>query len=151
MTTREWVLKRNCSISPRQLAMAYAALCAVSLVVAIFFTARGAWFVLGFAILEMAAVGLAFLQFARHATDREHIALIDDCLLVELIEAEQARQFRLDPRWTRVESPGAPNELIALEARGMRVEVGRFLTEWRRREFAQELRQELRYALMSGS
>jgi uncharacterized membrane protein len=33
----------------------------------------------------------------------------------------------------------------------LRVEVGRFLTEWKRREFAQELRQELRCALASGS
>jgi uncharacterized membrane protein len=150
MAKREWILKRNCSISPRQLAMVYTALCSVSLIIAIFFTVRGAWLVLGFAILEMSAVGLAFFQYARHATDREHIALIDDCLLVELIQRERARQFRLDPRWTRVELPDAPHELITLEAKGMRVEVGRFLTVWKRREFAQELRRELQYALMSG-
>ncbi|MES2537781.1 MAG: DUF2244 domain-containing protein [Pseudomonadota bacterium] len=146
MARREWVLKRNCSISPRQLAMAYAALCSISLAVALVFTLRGAWFILGFAFLEMAAVGLAFLQYGRHATDREHIALIDDYLLVELIQAEQSRQFRLDPRHTRVELPEVRGALIELKAGGMRVEVGRFLTEWKRREFAQELRQQLRAA-----
>jgi uncharacterized membrane protein len=151
MARREWVLKRNCSISPRQLATVYAALCSVSLGIATFFTVRGAWYVLGFAILEMSALGLAFLHYARHATDREHIALIDDCLLVELIQAEHARQFWLDPRRARVEPPGAQHELIGLEANGLRVEVGRFLTEWKRREFAQELRQELRCALASDS
>jgi uncharacterized membrane protein len=147
MTKREWVLKRNCSISPRQLAIAYAALCSGSLVVATFFTVRGAWYVLGFALLELAAVGLAFLQYGRHAADREHIALIDDYLLVELIEAEKARQFRLDPRWTRVEMPDAGHRLIGLEARGTRIEVGRFVAEWKRREFARELSKELRGAL----
>jgi uncharacterized membrane protein len=147
MAKREWVLKRNCSISPRQLAMVYAALCSVSLTVAAFFTMHGAWYILGFAILEMMALGLAFLNFGRHATDREHIALIDDCLLVELIQAEQLRQFRLDPRWTRVEPPEMHSGLIGLEAKGTRVEVGRFLTEWKRREFAQELQ----CALASGN
>ena len=75
----------------------------------------------------------------------------DSLDLVELIQAEHARQFWLDPRRARVEPPGAQHELIGLEANGLRVEVGRFLTEWKRREFAQELRQELRCALASGS
>lgn len=147
----EWVLKRNCSISPRQLVVVYLTLCAFSLLVAAFFTLHGAWYVLGFAILEMLALGLAFFQFARHATDREHIALIDNYLLIELIQAEHSRQFRLDPRWTRVEPPDAQHELITLEARGMRVEVGRFLMDRKRREFARELKQELQRAVMSGS
>jgi uncharacterized membrane protein len=146
MVKREWVLSRNCSMSPRQLMLAYAVLCAASFTVATFFTLHGAWYILGFAILEMSAVGAAFFFYARHATDREHIALIDDWLVVELIQKEQVKQFRLDPRWTRVEPPEARGGLIGLEAKGMRVEVGRFLTEWKRREFAGELRR----ALASG-
>lgn len=76
----------------------------------------------------MSAVGATFFLYARHASDREHIALIDGCLLVELIQKEQVRQFRLDPRWTRVESPVPVyrDELIGLEVSGMRVEVGGF-------------------------
>lgn len=146
MAKREWVLSRNCSMSPRQLALAYTALCAASFTVATFFTLRGAWYVLCYAILEMSAVGAAFFMYARHAADREHIALVDDSLVVELIEKERVREFRLDPRYTRVESPGSRGELIALEASGTRVEVGRFLTEWKRREFARELKR----ALASG-
>jgi uncharacterized membrane protein len=146
MAEREWVLRRNCSISPRQLALVYAALCTLSFTVAGYFTLRGAWYILVFAILEMSAVGAAFYLYARHAVDREHIALSDGCLLVELIRKERVKQFRLDPRWTRVESPVSRDELIGLEADGMRVEVGRFLTEWKRREFAQELKR----ALASG-
>lgn len=146
MARQEWVLSRNCSITPRQLALVYAALCGTSFSVAAYFTLHGAWYILGFAILEMTAVGVAFFLYARHAADREHIALIDDYLLVELIQKERVRQFRFDPRWTRVESPVSRNELIGLEANGMRVEVGRFLTEYKRREFARELKR----ALASG-
>lgn len=146
MAKRDWVLKRNCSISPRQLAMAFAVLCMLSLTVAIFFTLHGAWYVLWFSVVELSAVGWAFFRVARHATDREHIALIDECLVVELIQMEQTRQFKLDKRRIRVELPVSRGALIGLEANGTRVEVGRFLTEWRRREFAQELR----CALASG-
>lgn len=146
---REWVLKRNCSISPRQLTMVYAALFAASMLVALFFAVQGAWYVLAFAILEMSGVALAFLLYARHATDREHIALVDDYLLVELIEAEQAQRFKLDPRRTRVELPERSG-LIGLETNGLRVEIGRFLTEYKRREFALQLRSELQSAPVSG-
>lgn len=147
---QEWVLKRNCSISPNQLAMVYAALCSASLLVAVFFAIRGAWYVLGFAILEMSAVAWAFLAYARHATDRERIALNGDCLLVELTEAERTRQFRLDRCRTRVEPPESRQGLIGLRDREERIEVGRFLTEWKRREFARELQHELQSALASG-
>jgi uncharacterized membrane protein len=143
MASREWVLKRNCSMTPRQLALAYSALCLMSLLVAIFFTLHGAWYILGFALIELSAVGGAFLLFARHATDREHIALMDNCLLVELIQVERVRQVRLEPRFTRVDPPESPGGLIGLEANGTRVEVGRFLTEWKRRELARDLRSAL--------
>lgn len=140
MASREWVLKRNCSLAPRQLALAYSALCAVSFLVAVGCLLRGAWYVLAFAILEMSAVGLAFFLYARHAADRERIALNEDCLLVELIEVERVSQFRLDLRCIRIEPPRTCSALVRLEANGVRVEVGRFLTEWRRRELARELR-----------
>lgn len=143
MASREWILRRNCSISPRQLAAVYAALCATSLLIATMFTMRGAWYILGFAMLEMLAVGIAFFLYARHANDRERIELADDCLLVELIQVERIQQFRLDPRSTRVASPESRNALISLEAQDGKVEVGRFLTEWKRRQFARELRSAL--------
>jgi uncharacterized membrane protein len=144
MITREWMLKRNCSLSPRQLGTVYFAVCATSLLVAIFFAASGAWYVLWFALLEQFGVGIAFLLYARHATDREHIALEENCLLVEVIQVEHVRQFRLDPRQTRVEPPvSGSSGLVRLEANGTKVEIGRFLTEWKRRELALELKGEL--------
>lgn len=146
MSRREWVLKRNCSISPRQLGMVFAALCFASLSVAVLFTVRGAWYVLAFAILELAAVGAAFLQYGRHATDRERIALADDCLLIERIEAQRVRRYRLDRCRARIEMPAADRDLVGLVAGQTRIEVGRYVTEWERREFARELRGELRDA-----
>ena len=143
MATREWVLKKNCSISPRQLAKAYLALCGASFMVASYFTWHGAWLIMVFAVLEMAAVAAAFLYFGRHATDRECIALNEAELVVELVQAEKVSQFRLDPCRTRVALPVLRHGLIGLEGSAGRIEVGRFLTERKRREFARELNQEL--------
>ena len=143
MATREWILKKNCSITPRQLAQAYLALCAASFLVAMYFVIHGAWLVMVFAMLEMTAVAAAFIYFGRHATDRECISLSDTGLVVELVHAEQSLSFCMDPRRTRVAIPAPRNRLIGLEANGDRVEVGRYLTERKRQEFAQELNREL--------
>jgi uncharacterized membrane protein len=144
MEKHEWLLKRNCSLAPRQLAFAYALLCLLSLAVSLPFALHGAWIVLAFTFLELLLAAAAFLHYARHATDREHIALIDGCLLVERIEAGETRQTRLDRYWTRVIAPRDDRDLINLEARGIKVEVGRFVTEAARRQFVLELRRELR-------
>ena len=146
---REWLSKRNCSISPSHLLAAYAGLCGISLAVALFFLWHGAWYVMCFALLELVAVGAAFFLNGRHATDSERIALGHDFLLVELIRAEQAFCIQFDPRRTVVKAPVAYHCLISLEERGLevhglgkhrtRVEVGRFLPSPRRQQFAREL------------
>jgi len=108
------------------------------------------WIVLAFSLLELACVGLALLLYARHALDRERIALSSDCLLVECVQAEVHSQALLDPLWTRVltgtdAAAGRPRRnLITLESRGVRVEVGRFVNEAQRRQVARELRMALR-------
>jgi uncharacterized membrane protein len=136
---REWIIKRNCSITPKQLLMVYAVLCSVSLSIAIFFTLRGAWYVLGFAVLEMAAVGIAFLHFGRHATDGEHLELTDRHLVVKLTQSGKERCFYLEPHSIRIDLPRSRDGLIRLEDGSARVEIGRFLNYSKRREFAAEL------------
>ena len=148
----ECTLQRNCSMTPRQVARAYAVLCSLSLAVALAFLLHGVWIVLAFSLLELGCVGLALVLYARHALDRERIALSSDCLLIECVQADIHSQARLDPLWTRVltadaaaGTPGATRRaLITLESRGVRVEVGRFVNEAQRRQVARELRLALR-------
>ena len=148
--THEWLLKRNCSMSPRQVAKAYGMLCAVVLVIGCAFALQGVWFVFLFALVEIGAVVLALLHYARHATDREHIALSDNCLLIERIEAGRVQAIRLDPCWTRIMVPCRRRSLIGLESRGVTVEVGCFVSEEARLKVAQELRRELRTTSFLG-
>jgi uncharacterized membrane protein len=143
--TREWTLRRNCSLSPRQVARAYAVLCLGSLAVAVGFLFRGIWLVLAFSLLELTLVGLAMLVYARHATDHERIALSESGLLVTRVLADRRELTRLDPLWTRVLVPDERRRtLIQLESRGVKVEIGRFVDASRRRQVARELRQALR-------
>jgi uncharacterized membrane protein len=140
----EWLLKRNCSLAPRQVAIAYGVMCLFAFAVAAVFAWYGVWIILAFAALEMAAVGLALLGYARHALDHEHIALSEGCLLVEQVQAGELKLIRLDPCWTRIALPDRKHTLIRLESRGVKVEIGRFVSEGTRQQVAQELRHELR-------
>lgn len=144
--THEWFLKRNCSMTPRQLAVAYLLLCMGSFGIALVFLLAGLWIVLAFALVEMAAVGAALLHYARHALDCEHIALTERCLLVEQVRGRQVQQLRFDPHWVRVVPPATRRALIEIESRGTRVEIGAYLTEARRQQLVCELRRELRGA-----
>jgi uncharacterized membrane protein len=143
MDTHEWLLKKNCSLSPRQFMLSYAVLCVFSLLVAALSAWHGAWLVLFFAVGEMLGVALAFLHHARHATDHEHIALAEGCLLIEQVEAGRTRQIRLDPCWTHISTPRHPQDLIRLHGRGIQVEVGRYVTAPKRSQLARELQQSL--------
>lgn len=140
-----WVLKRNCSLTPRQSGAAYALLCAASFSIAFVFLLQGIWMVLAFTLVEMLAVGLALLHYARHALDVERIALLDGWLVVERIDAGRREEIRLDPVRLRVSGP-APRvqKLIRLESRDVRVEIGSYVSEPVRVQVAQELQRALR-------
>lgn len=131
-------------MSPRQVAHAYGLLCVFVLAIGFGFALIGIWFALAFAVIEIGAVALALLHYARHATDQEHIALSEGCLLIERIEAGQLQQVRLDPCWTKIAVPSRRRSLIQLESRGVKVEVGGFVSEEARQKVAQELKRELR-------
>ena len=140
-----WILKRNCSLTPRQSAGVYALLCTGSIGIALVFLLQGIWIVLAFSVVEMAAVGWALLHYARHALDVERIALTERTLLVERIDAGRRSQFQLDPVRTRVGPPlPRTRKLILLESPGTSVEIGSYVSEPIRQQVAQELARAMR-------
>ena len=141
-----WFLKRNCSVTPAQLGWLYASLCVVSLAIALVFWCLGARLILPFASLELAAVGLAFLAYARHAADGEHISLQGRRLVVELENAGRLERAEFNREWVRVEPGADDRSLIEVSGQGRRVAVGRFLRPELRPVLAQEIRRALREA-----
>ena len=79
----QWVMKRNCSITPRDMMIVYLSLCAVSLAIAGGFWWVGAPTVMAFAGLELVLLGVALAVYARHATDCETITLAGRELAIE--------------------------------------------------------------------
>ena len=134
------MLKRNCALSPRQLAICFAALATVSLGIASGFAARGAWPVIPFACVEVAALTVAFLVYGRHAADFERIVLERDRLVVESASGTRMHRAELSAAWLRVEYDGSRRALIRLVAGREALSVGRFVPDECRARLAQELR-----------
>lgn len=139
-----WFLKRNCSITPSQLGWLYASLCAVSLGIGTAFWMQGAHLVLPLAWLELLAVGIAFLLYARHATDGERIALQEGRLIVELETAGTVERAEFLPHQVRVEPKDSDRSLIEVSDRGRSVQVGRYVRPELRAALAREIRMALR-------
>ncbi len=139
-----WLLKRNCSAGPRQLALVFGSLVAVSFLFGLGFAAFGLWMVLPFVGVELLAVGAAFLCYSRHAADFERIAVTPHKVLVEQVEGAQRRQWEFDPRLSHVQIDSSGREWgkrvhVYLLAPGIKLELGRHLLDARRSQLGQEL------------
>lgn len=141
-----WFLRRNCSVTPAQLGWLYASLCVVTLAIGTLFWLQGAKLILPFAWLELAAVGVAFWAYARHAADREHILLTGRRLVVELESGGRLERAEFHRDWVRVEPALDDRSLIEVSGQGRRVSVGRFLRPELRPALAREIRMALRAA-----
>lgn len=140
----EWRLARNCALTPAQLFGAYLGLCAVSLVIALGFSWHGASPVLAFAGAELLLVGVAFLVYARHASDHEQITLAGGSLAVRHQRGQQTEHHEFRAAWVRVEPLTSDRSLIELTGDGQTSRVGRYLRPELRQPLAQELRRALR-------
>ena len=139
-------MRRNCSVTPRQLCWMYVSLCSVSLGIAVAFWWQGATLVMPFAWIELLAVGVAFLVYARHAADGERIVLENATLVVELERAGRLQRSEFARDWVRVEPKSAKESLIVVTGQGRSVSVGRFLRPELRSALAREIRAALRAA-----
>ncbi len=136
----QWLLKRNCSVTPAQLVGLYASLCVVSLGIATFFWVQGATLVMPFAWAELLAVGAAFVMYARHARDGEKISLQGGQLVVELESAGRTQREAFSREWVRVEPRSGDGSLIEVSGQGRSIRVGRHLRPELRPALAREIR-----------
>ena len=130
------VLKRNCSMSPRALLLAFGLIAAIAAAIATAFAVLGAWLFLPFAGLEIAVLAAAFWLTARHATDYERIERMGESLVVDVGEGARERRHEFDARRARV---GLDGGRVVLVAPRVRLEVGRHLDAASRAGFATEL------------
>jgi uncharacterized membrane protein len=151
MSESTWLIKRNCSASPTQLALVFGSLVAVSFAFGAGFAAHGLWMVLPFVGLELLAVAAAFICYGRHAGDYERIDLADGGLVVEQVQGGRRTGWVMDPRQVRVEveehgTDEGRRVRVHLRSRTERIEVGCHLLDARRTGLARELSQALKSA-----
>lgn len=139
----QWLLQRNCSVTPGQLLGLFASLSVVSLGIATFFWFQGATLIMPFAWAELLAVGIAFVVYARHARDGEKISLQGKQLVIELQTAGRLERAEFNREWVRVEPKDGDGSLIEVSGQGRSVRVGRHV----RPELRPALAREIRFAL----
>ena len=146
-----WIIKRNCSASPRQLAAVFASIVALSFAIGVGFAVYGLWLVLPFVGLELIVLAAAFLCFGRHAGDYEVLALQAGQLRLEQVCGSRRSNWQIAAPRVRVETDagadGASSARLFLVAADRRVEFGAALLDERRRRLAHELNRALRSAV----
>ncbi|OYD59982.1 UNVERIFIED_ORG: putative membrane protein [Burkholderia sp. CF145] len=138
--TREWRLKRNCSLTPRQSLAATVFLMALVLAIGVAAAfASGVWLALPFSMLCTVAVGIAFIAYARHATDGEVLTFAPPFVIVEIHECGCRTMHRMNAARLSV-SLGDSDGAVYLCDGWQRIPVGRQLPAAARAEFVRQLR-----------
>lgn len=127
---------------------------AVSFACGLGFALTGAWPILGFYGLDVAAIYIAFRLSYRSGRLTEEVRLSAARLdVVRVFPSGRRVGWSFQPYWVRVELRG--NHLgqghIAVASHGREVAIGSFLTEDERQDFAGQLRQALARVLAQGT
>jgi uncharacterized membrane protein len=145
-----WIVKRNCSASPRQLALVFASMVLLSLAIGIGFARLGLWLTLPFVGVELIALAVAFICYARHAANFEVIELAGGTLRIEQVCGARHSAWQFRAHGARIEATdaagGASGARLFVVDRAERIEIGTHLVDRRRRELGSELRHALRSA-----
>jgi uncharacterized membrane protein len=91
--------------------------------------------------LEAAALGAAYLAYARRAADYERIELAAGRLTIEVAEADRTSRYEMQAQRARVY---VERDLVVLRGAGEELQLGRHLDAERRAEFAAQLQKRLR-------
>jgi uncharacterized membrane protein len=138
---REWRIRRNCSLTPRQ--SLSATLVSVALVLAmnaasvIFFRL---WFAVPFAMLYASAIVAAFVAYAKHATDGETLRLVPPFVIVEIDDGVRHTVHRMNATRLTVCTDEREHMTVYLCDGWQRIPIGRQLPVSARAELAEQLR-----------
>ncbi len=139
----QWIFKRNCSFTPRQVGLFYLSQVGFALIVAIFFYARGIWIVLPFTLTVLLILAIALLIYARHATDFESINIDGTELTLQIKNGLKEVRYDWNISWVKINSELNKNDLVTICYQGNECELGRFIHVSQRQSFLEELKSKL--------
>jgi len=124
---KRWQMRRNCSLTPKQLLMFYIALVCLSLIVATGFFLAGVWVISIFTAIELCAVTIGFLIYCRHALDSETIEIEDKRLLIKKCIGHKETLYEFNTQWAKIEPPLIGSKIFKISQANLRVELGQFI------------------------
>jgi uncharacterized membrane protein len=136
---RTWLMKRNCSFSPKQVGIFYVSIVCFSLLVASFFLFIGVWMIIIFTTIEILALTIALYIYTRHALDYEKLTIVGKQLLFERSWGGKLQQHEFNTVWTRVVPTGKAGRDLALKSANKEVVIGFFIGVNERQQFEKEL------------
>jgi uncharacterized membrane protein len=144
--SRQWSLRRNCALTPRQVLGGLGVAALLPLAVGLAGWALGYPVVAAFAALEVAALAVALVCHARHARDGEWLRLEPECLRIEQRCGPCVAVTTLPADWLQVACAPGPQALVRLSAGGRSVQIGAHVPALLRPRLAAELRSALQAA-----
>ena len=124
---QEWLMKRNCSFTPKKLILFYISLVFFSLVIAISFLALGVWPILVFTLIEIVAVTIGFLIYSRHALDYEKLVIDGKRLIIEKNSGGKLEQCEFNTDWVQLEIDQKTKRLIRFSQADQSLFIGHYV------------------------
>ena len=131
---------RNDSLSPSGRCLFFGSIVVVSLAIASFWALNGAWYVLPFAVVEMAVLYGAMTLIERHAGDFESIRLCGDSVLVEQRRRGCLSRHDFNRYWVQLVVSDAGGGRLVMRSHGREVAFGELFSQDQRLAVASELR-----------
>ncbi len=138
---KEWILRKNCTLSPRQFASSLIFVGFLSFLIGMAWAFNGIWVILPFVCLELLGLCIAFFVYSRHATDFERVILTKSDICVES-EIGGTTKFTKIPRCWAVPyfKKNKGKGLVLFKFGSTELKVGQFVTEKRRKLFFDEIK-----------
>ena len=141
ITQKEWLLKKNCTLSPSQFGSAILFVGGLSLVIATIWAFKGVWFILPFAFAECVALIIAFFVYSRHATDFERVTLTSKEICVESEIGGMLKCIKLPRSWVKAKfKRNEYDGLVLLNSGNTELKIGQFVSLKKRELFFDEIK-----------
>ena len=141
ITQKQWLLKKNCTLSPSQFGSAILFIGGLSLVIATIWAFKGVWLILPFAFAECIAIIIAFFVYSRHATDFERVILTSNEVCVESEIGGMPNSIKLPRSWVRAKFKRNKSDgLVLLNSGNTELKIGQFVSLKKRELFFDEIK-----------
>ena len=116
-----------------------------SSLIATYFLIQGVWMILLFTMIELSALGIALIVYARHALDYESIAIDGSSITVEKSIGGKTERHEFNTRWMQLKQEEDGKRLIRIEQSDKELPIGIFVPLDARAQFFNDLRQQIRH------